>query len=333
MIALLGWMALAVAAPTVVESDPTALARVAADVLRWRAAHPTEVGGGADPTATLEWIVQLAAEDEGKPQQRLLDADWLATHGVLTPWLPDTAAAAARHIDLPSDKIRLTKYLAWAMEGVPTRDDAHPCALYAIPLDEQALSAETAAMRPDLTRFRYTRRQVLDGVFEPGGAAAGKALPLAYLSRSAIHEALMQGTVVVTFSDGTTHTLNVHRNNGFPWNPALARDPERQDRMWYFREVDGLRGVGMDDKIRVEPQVTVAGDIATWGVGTVFALSWTEREINHVRLVILADSGGAFDDNHFQLDWLVGTFGDRAAFDAAAAATPDRVAAATWRGP
>ncbi len=314
-------------APATVRSDPQALARVAADVLRWRAAHPAEAGrallGTVDPEPTLRWIVATAAEDPAKLQ----DSAWLATQLRFVAWSPDVAGAAKRKITLPPDQIRRTSYLAWRMDGSPVKDAAHPNALYAVPRDEAGLTPEEAASRTDLDRLRYTRRQVLEGVFEPGGAAAGRAEPLGWLSRAQVHEALMQGTVVLRFPDGSERTLNVYRNNGRTWDPAKAKTPDDQDRLWYFRAVDGLRGYGTEDKVRIEPQVTVAGDVPNLGLGALVAMRWTVGGTDHVQLAILADNGGAFAPNLFQLDWLVGTYGDRAEFNRDAAAIPDRVRA------
>ncbi len=314
-------------APATVRSDPAALARVAADVLRWRAAHPEEAGrallGTVDPEPTLRWIVRTAAEDPAKLQ----DSAWLATQLRFVAWSPDVGGAAKRNITLPPDQIRRTSYLAWRMDGTPARDAAHPHALYAVPGDEAGLTPEEAAKRTDLDRLKFTRRQVLDGVFEPGGAAAGRAQALGWLSRAQVHEALMQGTVVLRFPDGSERTLNVYRNNGRTWNPAKAKTPDDQDRLWYFREVEGLRGYGTEDKVRIEPQVTVAGDVPNLGLGALVAMRWTVSGTDHVQLAILADNGGAFAPNLFQLDWLVGTYGDRAEFNRDAAAIPDRVRA------
>jgi hypothetical protein len=310
-------------APAAISGEPTLLAREAADLLRWLAAHPTDPGSGpraqtsasrADLVRTLEWIVAVEAEDRGRAAQRLADPAFLAAHLRFIGWKADREAAAARHVDLPDDRIRLTKYLAWEYDGRPTREAGFDAALYAVPDD-------------DALRLKYTRSQVLDGVYEPGGAAAGCAKALAWLPRAQVHEALMQGTAVVHFPDGTEHVLNVFRNNGMPWDPALAREPEKQARLWYFREVGGLRGYGDDDKVAIEPQVTVAGDVADLGLGALVALRWTVDGADRVQLALLADTGSAFDGNLFQLDWLVGTYADRAAFDRDAGRIPDRVSA------
>ncbi len=302
--------------------DPGALSRVATDLLRWMAANP------GDPAVAAPTLAGPATPDEIRATlRRVASPEPLRLQDLsFRAWLPDRDAAAARGIQLGPDEIRLTKYLAWRMPGRRTRSPGFDAALYEVPSDEVALGATEAAARTDLLRLRYTRRQVLDGVFEPGGEAAGRARPLAWLPRAQVHEALLQGTVVVDFPDGTA-TLNVHRNNGMPWRAELAREPERQDRVWFFREVAGLQGYGSDDKVRLEPGAVVAGDIASLGLGGLFALCWGAGDAARIRLVLLADTGGAFHPNLFQLDWLVGTFARREDFDRAASAMPDRVRA------
>ena len=314
-----------------VRSDPTALAAVARDLLRFRAAHPDDPAvraGSPGLDATLRWVVQVAEADRGAAVQRLQDPDFLAQSLRWMPWASDAEAAARRGIAVASDQIRLTKYLAWELAGSRTRDAAHPCALYAVPNDERGLSEAEAAAAPALLRRQLTRAQVLDGAFLPGGIAAGQAEPLAWLPRSAVHEAQLQGTVVVRFPDGGQRTLNVHRSNELPWDPAYARDPERQRRFWYMREVDGLLGYGGDDKVALVPQVVVAGDVLAFGLGALIGLVWDAGGERQLQLVWLADSGGAFVDNRFQLDWLVGVYASRAQFERDAAALPDRVSAA-----
>jgi hypothetical protein len=69
-------------------------------------------------------------------------------------------------------------------------------------------------------------------------------------------------------------------------------------------------GYGKDSeyKIAIETEVTVAGDIAFFGLGKVFLISRIENGTKISRIVILADTGGAFQNNQFQLDWLSGFY-------------------------
>ena len=304
----------------------TDLGTQAAAALTWLQQSPDPPHAGAlaelgvtaeDLQATLAFVARIAAEDAGKPTQRLQDPAFLAEHFRVIHWTPDAPQGETR--------IRLTRYVIWQVEGTPTRDDAHAYALYAVPDDEQGLTEAEATGR-DLDRFRYTRQQVLAGVYEPGGAAAGRAKPLVWLSRAQVHEALMQGTIEVRHPNGSTHLYNVARPNAWPYVKGLPS--EDQKRLWYFREVDAIYGWGRDDAhIPLTPGVAVAGDVYNLGVGQLLALSWPGAQGPSVRLVVLADTGGAFQPNLHQLDLLLGSFPSRAAFNTASAALPDRVSA------
>jgi membrane-bound lytic murein transglycosylase len=137
------------------------------------------------------------------------------------------------------------------------------------------------------------------------------------------NEALMQGSVEVTLPDGTVRMFNVHENNGRPYDPAV-KDPDLQARFWYFREVPGILGV---EQIPLRPRAAVAGDVWNLGLGKVVALDWPTPSGPELRLAVLADTGGAFEPNLFQLDWLAGTFPDRAAWQRASEGDPKHVGA------
>jgi hypothetical protein len=320
-----------------VVTDPEALARVAADILRYLEAHPDDraatavAATGVDAATrqrTLERIVALVGGGSGASLQ---DPAFLQQAFTAVQWSPDLDGAAARGVRLDGDEIRVTKYLVWQHEGRAAPERGFDTALYGVPTEEAGLTTADADARiaagADLLRARFTRKQVLDGVYLDGGLAAGAAPPLVWLPRASVHEALMQGTVLVVGAGGDGRFFNVHRHNHIAWSPEAARTPERQDRLWYFREVPGILGYGADDKVRIEPGVTVAGDVAGLGLGALVSLEWTDAAGSHARLVVVGDTGGAFEPNLFQLDWLVGVFADRASFDAAAAAVPDRVRA------
>jgi hypothetical protein len=325
-----------------IRTDPSALAAVARSTLTYIDAHPHTDPSGVHPglpgelgvtledvRATLALVVSVAEEDRGQPSQRLLDAAFLDQSFRTLSWRSDRAGAAARGVSLDDDRIRLTRYLAIRVPGRAAFEPGFPCALYAVPDDEGGLDVDEAELRRgELDRFRYTRREVLDGVYVDG-VAAGRARPLVWLDRAGVHDALMQGTVVVAYPDGGERTFNVDRSNGMAWRPEVARTPELQDRTWYFREVSGLMGWGRDanDKIPVVPGVTVAGDIENLGLGKLIALRYPGAHGEVVRLAILADSGGAFQPNLFQLDWLAGAFASRQELAAATADLPERVAA------
>jgi membrane-bound lytic murein transglycosylase len=204
-------------------------------------------------------------------------------------------------------KIRLTKYLVYQVKGSVVKTDTYDTALYASPDDPAALAA-------------YTRIDAYAGVFETGGAAEGLVQPLVYLTREGVNQALMQGTVEVALPNGDTKLFNVHRNNGIPWDPSV-KDANRQRRYWTFREVQGVLGV---EDIPLADHVAVAGDIYNIGLGKLVALV-DDRDT--LRLAVLADTGGAFQPNLFQLDWFAGAYPDHAAFAKGTAHLPLRARA------
>lgn len=305
------------------DTDPAALGRVAAATLSWIDQHPEEAASAPgllgelgveadDLRATLEVVVWMAATEP----ERLTDPAWWDSNFRFIAWKGDPRSAAARNIALSDEQIRLTRYLVYSVPGSKSRTAAHPSALYGVPHDEAHLSEADAAKTKDLRRYRYTRREVLDGAYERG-PDAGLAPPLVWLTREHVHEALMQGTVAVRYPDGTRKSYGVHRNNGVAWRPEI-KDPEHQARFWYFREVPGPLGLGA---IPLEPHVAVAGDVYNFAAGALVAIRDAEGV---VRLAVLADTGGAFQPNLFQLDWYSGAYPDRAAFEHATAHLPDR---------
>jgi hypothetical protein len=310
-----------------VRSDPAAVGAVAAETARELLEQYAEGSALAttgalaelgvdleDVLDTLRLVARVAREDQGSERPRLSDPAWLAAHFEALSWSPDLEGAAARGVALPADRIRLTSYVVYESPACERRTAACDTALYALPDDE-------ADGSPPGLRLRYSRPEVYAGAYEPGGPSAGRARPLIWLSRNDANEALMQGTVAARTPDGARRWFNVHENNGIAYDP-LQKDPNRQARFWYFREVEGVLGV---EQIPLIPGPAVAGDVHDLGLGALFALSWPGPEGPELRLAVLADTGGAFEPNLFQLDWLAGVFPDRAAWQAWSAGVPDRV--------
>ena len=320
--------------PARVETDPAALGAVAEEALRYlrtRAeADPLAVQPGmlAELGVTLrdvEETLALIAETARTAPERLSDPAWLAAHFDAYTWTPDRASAAARGLSLPASQLRLTRYLVYQQPGRLSPEGEFRHALYAPPRDEAGLSVEAAEARRDgLLRYRYTRAEVMGGIYGPGGAAEGLAEPLVWLTRQGVYEAIMQGTVEVILPDGSRRLFNVDRANGMPYDPAI-RDPGQQRRYWYFAEVEGVMGWGPEraHKVALQTMVAVAVDVYNLGLGKLVAL---ERG-GTVRLAILADTGGAFQPNLFQLDLFTGSYPSKAAFEAATKALGGTAAA------
>lgn len=124
----------------------------------------------------------------------------------------------------------------------------------------------------------------------------------------------MQGTVLVQFQDGSSTFFNVDHNNGIAYVKDL--DQREQQRYWYFKQVDAIKGYGSksETKIPVRPGVTFAGDIFNIGLGKIIMLEHNTGGSKQLNMGVLADTGGAFSPNLYQLDFLAGIFPNQAEF-------------------
>jgi hypothetical protein len=273
--------------------------------------------------ATLRFICQN--------QTRLNDPTFIQKHFELIRWQPDMqqvkrfSAHKPLLQKLPPNHILMTKYYVHLATASTRPTPEKPYAIYALPNDEQTLNLEQANARPDLIRFQYGKQAIL------AGALDGKPVPaLAYVNRDDLESALMQGTIVAHFSDSLkTQTFNVHRNNNIAYD--RNKPPYEQDRYWYFKRVEGIKGYGKDadHKITVQTGVTFAADIAQWGLGKLLMIQYPNPKTGQMitRVGVLADTGGAFDDNLYQVDFLAGAYQGKSAFLQASHDLPDDVMA------
>ncbi|MER2492088.1 acetate--CoA ligase [Catenovulum sediminis] len=303
---------------------------------------------------TLKFICQTYRQDVRAGRlSRLHDAQFIQQNFEIIPWIPNLAKAqnviaqtqneAKKNLlsRIPEDKILLTKYYTKLVDARFTKKSPYLHALYELPFDEQHLSMEQAEQQKDtLTRFTYTRQAVMNGALDAASNNKPLAKPILYLTEKGLHDTLLQGTAVVQTANQTRY-FNVHRNNGIAYDYALNKD--EQARYWYFKEVPGVMGYGLEPetKVQIVPQVSVAGNVAGLGLGKLIMLSYPKKQKNNKpagihdksrlktvsRLVILADEGGAFDDNYFQLDLLVGSYHGWADYHAANKHLPDFVQA------
>lgn len=303
-----------------VVGDVGALAEVATSSAQWLRASrgvlpsataglPAELGIDVDRTlSTLDRIAEIVQQDAVSGANRLQDPAFVEANFELYWWAPDAVGQQAAGLKVNTERIRLTRYYVTQVEGRAAAEGRWNTALYADPGPE--------------ARVRFTRPEVVGGAW-----AAGGAQPLVWLTEADVYEAQLQGTVEVLFPDGHRARFNVHQHNGRPWKRGASR--ASQPRYWYFRAVDDVLGWGEPDgceacgKIVLKPNVAVAGDVWNLGPGR---LIWVEAT-DGPRLVVLADSGGAFAANLFQLDWYGGAFSSPDALYAATKAIPGRVRA------
>lgn len=260
--------------------------------------------------ATLVFICQH--------QNELNDPGFIKKHFDFIRWYPDIAQVQSLRLNkplianLPKDKILMTKYYVHRARVFTKPGKIAPLALYAIPRDEESMTIEEADAKPQLTRFQYGKQAILKGVL------ANQNVPvLAYLNRGDLEAALMQGTFVADFGS-SQHELkifNVHRCNNIPYDKTKA--PFQQERYWYFKAVNGIKGYGKDadHKITINTQVTFAADLEQFGLGKLLMVQYPNLKGKRVaRVGIFADTGGAFQNNQYQVDFLTGSYAGEKAF-------------------
>lgn len=271
--------------------------------------------------ATLEFVCQH--------QNQMNDPAFIKQHFDFIRWYPELAQTKSLIgkksliANVPDDKILMTKYYVHCAKASMRPTPACPVPLYALPKDEESLTLEEADAKRGLIRHQYGKQAILKG------ALANKNVPvLAYLNRDDLEAALMQGTLIANFANHKSKTLNVHRTNNIPYDKA--QNPYKQERYWYFKEVKGIKGYGKDaeHKITVDSEVTFAADLEQFGLGKLLMVQYPNEKKNTVtRVGILADTGGAFKDNQYQVDFLTGSYAGKDAFYKANRLLPNYVTA------
>lgn len=262
-------------------------------------------------------------------QNELNNPAFIKKHFDFVRWYPDLEQAkdlkAKKSLiaHLPADKILMTKYYVHRAKASTKRSAAYPFPLYGLPRDEEQLTLEEADAKPELTRFQYGKQAILKG------ALTNKNVPpLAYLNRDDLESALMQGTIIADYPNHQTKIFNVHRCNNIAYDKA--KNPYLQERYWYFKPVSGIKGYGKDadHKITVNTEVTFAADLEQFGAGKLLMVQYPDQKKKIVtRIGIFADTGGAFQSNLYQVDFLAGSYAGREAFSQATRHLPDYVVA------
>lgn len=259
----------------------------------------------SDVLDTLDFMIQILETDLNAEQPtRLKNPEFINENFRVIRWL-------GFNPQIPSEtRVRITKYAVFTHPGSRQRTDVFNIPVYQIKDEFVGDSFYT----------RYTKQEVLAGIYEPGGFEYGKVDILTYLTRDGFEDALLQGTALVKFADGSSTFFNVDKNNGIAYVPGLGQ--RRQQRYWYFKEVNQLRGYGYnsDAKIPIEPGVTFAGDVLNIGLGKVVAI---EDRYGNIRLGAIADTGGAFLPNLGQLDFFAGVFPTWNAYQQAVSTLPE----------
>jgi len=250
---------------------------------------------------TLDFMILTLQEDIAKKQPiRLQNSNFINENFRVIKWTANNPKNPQQK------KLRITKYAVFTHPGSHTKTSKFNIPIYSLK-DEYA--------KADKFYTKYTKQDVLSGIYDQGGKEQGKVEPLAYLTREGLEEALMEGTIIINFTNGTQRVFNVDRSNEIPFVKGL--DPKQQKRYWYFREVDEIKGYGhkIDAKISIKPGVTFAGDVLNIGLGKVVVIESGKGQNKQVRLAVVGDTGGAFLPNLYQLDFLAGIFKSKNEFN------------------
>jgi hypothetical protein len=252
-----------------------------------------------DTIKTLDFMITVLREDIAqKKPTRLQDSTFINQNFRVIKWTANNPKKPAQK------QIRLTKYAVFTHPGSRTKSSKFSIPIYSLKDDLVA----------DKFYTKYSKQDVLSGIYEPGGKEHGKVEPLAYLTRQGLEEALMEGTILINFPDGTSGYFNVDRSNEIPFIKGV--NPRQQKRYWYFRKVDAIKGYGykIDAKISIKPGVTFAGDVLNIGLGRMVVLESGQGKNKRLRMGTIADTGGAFLPSLYQLDFLSGIFKNKQDF-------------------
>ncbi len=261
-----------------------------------------------DVLKTLDFMIAVLKEDIANNRAtRLQDPNFINTHFRVINW-----SAYNRH-NTSQKELRITKYAVFTHPGSHTKTSTFNTPIYS--LNDNSST--------DKFYIRYTKQDVLSGIYESGGREFGKVKPIAYLTRDGLEEALMEGTILVNFTDGSKQLFNVDRSNEMSYIRRLPATAQK--RYWYFKQVDAIKGYGykIDAKISISPGVTFAGDVLNIGLGKIIVLEYTKGGSKHLQMGVIADTGGAFLPNLYQLDFLAGIFQDKKDFGEYISQIPD----------
>lgn len=291
-------------------TDPLCLQQAAKDTLLYFAHHQTGFDHFINPVGfkdvlplekvkeTLHFLIDTIEEDKAHGVFRIHDPIFLKHHFGFLTWKADWKQAEKNNVDMPHDgQIRLTSYGILAIKGNTKKTASYPCGLYQL-VDRSI-------------QKKYTKQQILAGILEKEESRK-KRIPLAWVCRQDLEDALMHGTILVTFGDHTCKVLNVDRSNGIAYNPK-QKNILSQKRYWFFREIKKKPGINTIDRFKKRKNVIFAGDLYHLGIGKIIAIMHPSPKTARPELMlgILADTGGAFENNLYQLDLFGGVFENR----------------------
>ncbi|MCF7799601.1 hypothetical protein K9M16_01220 [Candidatus Babeliales bacterium] len=261
---------------------------------------------------TLEFILQTIEEDKKNNSKfRILDPNFINKNFKFIKWSGDIETAFQNKIvipeyadgKIPKNQIRLTNYAIFKTTGSYLKTKKYSCALYQIIAQEFA----------EKDRFKFTKQQIIDGALNTINYK-NKIKPIVWLDRDGLEDAIMQGSIVVEMPDGKNRIFNVDKSNGMDFD-KIIKDLKAQKRYWYFKELE-QNTIENNITHLNHGQAIFAGDINNIGIGKLISVVYINpvTKQKEARLGVLCDTGGAFKDNLYQLDYFMGIFDDKKHF-------------------
>lgn len=245
---------------------------------------------------TLQFLIDTINSDtkSGEPQ-RVLDPLFIQENFNFLKWRPDKLMGTAHQEKVAlDDQLRLTYYVIYEAAGSYVQTAHQPHALYQL-LDNSVKNL-------------YTKQNILYGALEKEEHRR-HVRPLCWVSRDALEQALLQGTIIITFPDGKKQVFGINAHNGIPFDKKLRKMWD-QKRYWFFSKI-GLHRY--EERIAQRAGIVLAGDVHTIGFGKLFVLDALNplTKNRELRLGLLVDSGAAFSNTMYKLDVFSGIFPSR----------------------
>ncbi|KKP24172.1 MAG: hypothetical protein SZ59_C0002G0018 [candidate division TM6 bacterium GW2011_GWF2_28_16] len=246
---------------------------------------------------TLKFIIDIIkADKKSKYSYRILDPIFLNNYFKFIKWSGDVDGAKKHDKQIFDGAIYLTHYATFKLNGSYTKNSDYPFALYAI---KNNLNNNW--------RYKISKQDVISGKLE-NSEYKNKILPLAWVTREGLEEALMQGTSIIKMPDNKELIVCVDKNNGLAYDNNI-KDRKDQQRYWFFKVISKDKKFKKHNILNLGG-VVFAGDLYNIGLGKIIAIRYKNRvnENTEIRLGVLADTGGAFVNNLYQLDFYGGIF-------------------------
>ncbi len=295
-----------------ITTKPEALLEVIQDSLafidkRWPAdasiLDPTAFGQTSFPFSrvvqTLKYLETVIKKDLKKGVHRIHSPQFLQDHFDFIKWHPDNTTAQERGAFLKKERLRRTVYVTYQVEG-----SAHKTDLYRYPL----YRLKHGHIPPTLTK-----QEIFNGALsQPKYDKLVK--PLVWLSQEGVEDALLQGTIIVKMPDGKKRIFTNDKHNGFAYEQPIS-PVARQKRYWFFKESSPHHTTHFVDRLAQRKGIVLASDIDNIGLGKLVMLSAVNPQTNtqEMSLCVIADTGGAFKKNLFQVDMFGGIFSSKEA--------------------